>query len=380
MPFIIPCGIKEVELSGFKSVKHEVLPMKSLNVFIGANGSGKTNFISLFQMMQFFMNSGDGLGEFVGRNGGSEYLLHFGSKATDTIKARLTLHSETGIDEYIFELGYALGDTLYFKNEQVSYSPYGSNDRTLISLGSGNKSSQLLQIRAKDTAFDEYCRTIATIRILLSNMRFYQFHDTTREAYIRKTTHQEDNSYLRSDGGNLGAFLFMLKERSPKTYSSIVEIIKQIAPFIGDIILEPDYYSSYIKLKWKETSRSDYVFDVSQMSDGSLRSVALITALLQPKLPSVLCLDEPELGLHPEAISILADLIKCASEKCQVIIATQSQSLIDYFSPEDIVVVNKAHGETKFERLDYEKYKDWLDEYSLSTVWDTNVFGGRPQR
>jgi len=116
------------------------------------------------------------------------------------------------------------------------------------------------------------------------------------------------------------------------------------------------------------------------MSDGTLRSIALITVLLQPRLPSVVCIDEPELGLHPAAISILADLIKCASEKCQVIIATQSSALIDYFLPEDIVVVNKVQGETKFERLSYETYKDWLDEYSISTIWDTNIFGGRPQR
>jgi len=380
MSMTISGGIKEVELAGFKSVKHGLLPLNNLNVFIGANGSGKTNFISFFQMMQFYLNSRDGFEEFVGRNGGSEYLLHFGSRVTDTIKARLAIHSETGRNEYEAELGCALGDTLFFKSEKVSYSRHGAETRPPIPLGSGNKSSRLLQIGIEDREFEKYLRTISAIRSLLRNMRFYQFHDTTQNAYIRRTTHTEDNSYLRSDGGNLGAFLYMLKEERPKTYYSIVDIIKQVAPYIGDIVLETDYNSPYIKLKWKETFHSNYVFDVSQMSDGSLRAIALITVLLQPTLPSVICIDEPELGLHPAAISILADLIKCASEKCQVIIATQSPALIDYFSPEDIVVVNKVQGETKFERLEYEKYKVWLDEYSLSTVWDTNIFGGRPQR
>ena len=380
MSMTIPGGIKEVELSGFKSVKHEVLPMNNLNIFIGANGSGKTNFISLFQMMQFYLRNRSGLDEYVGRSGGSEYLLHYGSKITDTIKTSLTIQSKTGINEYIVELGCALGDTLFFKNEQISYTPNRKDKRPSIPLGSGNKSSRLLQIGTDDSEFKFYNKTISTIRSLLSDICFYQFHDTSRESYIRKNSNIEDNRYLRSDGGNLGAFLYMLDKNNPSMFSSIVDIIKQIAPFIGDIILEPDYHSSYVKLKWRESYNSNYIFDVSQMSDGSLRSIALITLLSQPRLPKVICIDEPELGLHPEAISILADLIKSASEKCQIIIATQSPALIDFFEPEDIIVVNKVHGETKFERLDYDKYKAWLDDYSLSTVWNTNIFGGRPQR
>jgi len=374
-------GIKEIELSGFKSVKHETLALNNLNIFIGANGSGKTNFISFFQMLSFYLSSPTGLSEYVGRNGGAEYLLHFGAKHTDTIRAKLTMISKTGENEYSVELGTSLGNTLFFKDERVRFTRYsGSETSTPIPLGSGGRTSRLLQIGEEDTEYKRYYKTIATMRVMLNRMRFYQFHDTTRDAYIRKDVHIEDNAYLRSDGGNLGSFLYMLRNKSPRTFSYILDVIKQIAPFIDEIILEDDYNSSHIKIRWKEKYQTNYDFDVAQMSDGTLRAIAIVTVLMQPKLPSVICIDEPELGLHPEAISILSDLIKCASEKCQIIIATQSSSLIDYFSPEDIVVVNKLRGETHFERLEYDKYRAWLDEYSLSTIWDTNIIGGRPQR
>ena len=238
----------------------------------------------------------------------------------------------------------------------------------------------MLQIGENDAEFKSYFKTIFTIRALLSRMKFYQFHDTTREAYIRKSVHVDDNTYLRSDGGNLGAFLYMLKNKEPKSFNNILDIIKQIAPYIDEIVLEDDYDASHIKLCWKERYQSRYNFNVAQMSDGTLRAIALVTLLLQPKLPPVICIDEPELGLHPEGISILADLVKCASEKSQIIIATQSAAFLDYFEPQDIIVVNKERGETRFERLEYNKYEAWLSEYSLSAVWNTNIFGGRPQR
>ena len=382
MSMTISGGIKEVELSGYKSINNSTLKFNNLNIFIGANGSGKTNYISFFQMMNYYLSNENGLSEFVGRHGGAEYLMYFGTRVTDTIKAKLIIHTERGENEYSVELGAAIGDSLYFKDEKIAFLSHSQKNtrNRIIPLGAGGKSSRLLQIGKDDSPYNQYYVTINTMRELFNKIFFYQFHDTTPDAYIRKAIHSEDNSYLRSNGGNLSSFLHMLKKKSPKEFDKIHDVVKQIAPFIDSFLLEEDYYSSYIKLKWKERNRSDYIFDIAQMSDGTLRMIALVTVLMQPNLPAVICLDEPELGLHPEAISILADLLKCASEKCQVIIATQSSSLIDYFDPEDIVVVNKVNGETSFERLEYEKYKEWLNEYSLSTVWSTNIIGGRPQR
>jgi predicted ATPase len=373
-------SISEIEINGFKSIRQLTkFPLDNINILIGANGSGKTNFISFFKMVQFYLNSLDGLNEYVGQNGGAGFLLYFGSKNTSAISAKITLATSAGSNEYYVELGVSVGDKLYFKDEKVSYSSYQYKEKNNpIHLGGGGKESRLLQIGENEDEYKKTLKTIRTIKRLLKEMSFYQFHDTSKEAYIRKSSRIDDNRYLRSDGGNLSSFLYMLRERYPSFYKDIVEITKQVAPYIGDVVLENEYNSPYVKLSWKENFNSNYSFDVGQMSDGTLRAIALITLLTQPNPPAVICIDEPELGLHPEAIAILADLLKCASEKSQIIISTQSPALVDFFEPENIVVVNRIQGETSFERLAFDKYKAWLEQYSLSQAWDANVFGGRP--
>ena len=373
--------LSEIELAGFKSIKRmRKLKLDNLNILIGANGSGKTNFVSFFKMLQFYLNNRDGLSEFVNKHGGASGLLHYGSKITDTISAKLTITTPSGENNYSVEFGIAQGDSLYFKDEKVSYT---SKDRKAksdpIHLGSGGKESRLLQVGENDEQYDRYSlRTIKTIKSLMQGMSFYQFHDTTPEARIRGASHINDNQYLRSDAGNLPSFLRMLGEKNPRSYNRILDIARQIAPYIGDITIGSEYDSPYVKLKWNESVNLDYSFDAGQMSDGSLRAIALVTLLSQPKLPAIICIDEPELGLHPEAIAILADLLKCASETSQIIISTQSSALVDFFEPENIIVVDRIQGETQFNKLEYDKYKPWLEEYSLSQIWNANIFGGRP--
>jgi predicted ATPase len=373
-------SISQIELSGFKSIRQlSNFKLNDLNIFIGANGSGKTNFMSFFKMLQFYLNSPDGLNEYVGQNGGAEFLLHFGSRVTSTISARMTISTQSGTNEYMVELGASMGDKLYFKDEKVSYSAYGiSGKNSPIHLGGGGKESRLLQIGKDDKEYSRVYKTIITIKNLMKGMFFYQFHDTGKNSHIRKSSHTDDNRYLRSDGGNLSSFLYMLRESHPAHYKNIVEIMRHIAPYIADIVLENEYNSNYTKLCWRENYSGDYLFDAGQMSDGTLRAFALVTLLCQPSPPAIICIDEPELGLHPEALSVFADLLKCASENSQIIISTQSPSLVDYFEPDDIVVVNRTRGETIFERLEFEKYKAWMDEYSISQIWDANIIGGRP--
>jgi predicted ATPase len=147
-----------------------------------------------------------------------------------------------------------------------------------------------------------------------------------------------------------------------------------------DFVLEPSRLNpNSILLNWKQLG-SDYVLGPHQMSDGSLRAVALIAALLQPddNLPDLLVLDEPELGLHPYAISILAGLIRAASSKTQVVVSTQSAALVDEFAAEEVIVVESENQQSRFRRLDPEMLKDWLSEYSLGELWEKNVIGGGP--
>ncbi|MDR1193219.1 MAG: AAA family ATPase [Peptococcaceae bacterium] len=373
-------SIAEIEINGFKSIKRlPALSLNRLNLLIGANGSGKTSFVSFFKMVQFYLGSLNGLSEYVGQNGGAEFLLHFGSRHTDTISAKFKIKTGAGINEYQVELGTSIGDTLYFKDEKVCFSANRLKEKNKpLPLGGGGKESRLHQIREDDAEYNTAHKTIRSIKRLMGEPRFYQFHNTSKDAYIRKSSQVEDNRYLRSDGGNLSSFLYMLKEDYPDSYKTILEITGRIAPYIESIRLENEYNPRYVKLNWTEAGYGDYSFDVGQMSDGTLRAMALITLLVQPNPPRIICIDEPELGLHPEAIAILGDLLKCASEKSQIIVSTQSPALVDLFEPEDIIVVNRVQGESRFERLDPQKYSAWLEEYSLSQMWNANVFGGRP--
>ena len=180
------------------------------------------------------------------------------------------------------------------------------------------------------------------------------------------------------DGSNLAPFLYRLQRKEGKSYQRIVETLRLILPFFVDFYLEPD--SGHVLLAWRETE-SDQIFTASQAADGMLRAIALVTLLLQPEetLPNLLILDEPELGLHPYAINIIGGLIRAVSEKTQVIVATQSPAFVDCFEPGDIVVVEREGRESVFRRLENSAaLQEWLKEYSLSELWQKNVFGGRP--
>ena len=155
-----------------------------------------------------------------------------------------------------------------------------------------------------------------------------------------------------------------------------------VAPFFGDFYLRPTSNNTdNIQLEWTEKGQ-DIPFKASELSDGTLRFMLLATVLLQPEyfMPSVIIVDEPELGLHPYAIAVLAGLIQSAGQAYQLIISTQSVELVNEFDAEDLIVVDKMDGASSFNRIDEKALKAWLAEYSLGDLWKRNLLGGRPQR
>lgn len=243
----------------------------------------------------------------------------------------------------------------------------------------GKKESQLYSNRN-----GKYSKPINLFIKLLKGCQYFQFHDTTKDARIRKNGFIGDNRFLRSDAGNLAAFLYGIKyqEGGEKYYNRIVRYIRLVMPQFGDFVMRPSVVNSdYISLDWREKD-SDFIFSVNQISDGTLRFMALATLLLQPAktMPSIIVIDEPELGLHPVAISILAGLIKKASENAQIVIATQSPRLLDEFSPDNVVVIERDEIKktSVFKKLSRESLKAWESEYITSELWDKNVIGGRP--
>lgn len=368
--------LKRLIIKGFKSIKELEIEINNLNVLIGANGAGKTNFLSFFRMLNYITSKG--LRNFVGISGGADALLYYGSKKTPQMECKIVFETNAGVNEYVMRLVSAAGDQFIFADEQVSFTRAGSESKApLVSLGAGHKETMLLDVMEKAKGGP---LTARVIRSIMDGWRFYHFHDTSNEARIKKHSWLGDNHYLKDDAGNIASYLYMLREKHPDHYLKIVSLLQLVAPFFDDFVLRPSKLNpDQILLEWKEKDR-DYIFNANQLSDGMLRMLSLITLLSQPEsaMPSLILIDEPELGLHPYAIKLLASLLQSASMHSQIIISTQSISLINAFNPEDMIVVDREGKQSVFKRLDANELEEWLEEYTLGELWEKNVIGGRP--
>jgi predicted ATPase len=361
-----------VILNGFKSIKAMDLELRPLNVLIGANGAGKSNLVSFFKMLNEMM--AERLQQYIGTTGRAQSLLHFGPKVTPQMEAQLEFEVNNAVDTYSMRLFHAAGDTLVFADESLTFHTSGYPKPRTVSLGAGHEETRISQ------EADRGEPTARVFRHLLNYCRVYHFHDTSPTARVRQYCYVGDNRWLMPDAGNLAAFLLRLrKENSGAVYNRIVTTIRLIAPFFDDFELEPPGTGPDVILNWRDKG-SDQVFGPHQLSDGTLRAVCLITLLMQPEteLPDLIIVDEPELGLHPYALNVIAALFKKASHHTQVLISTQSSSFLDDFDPEEVVVVNREGKESHFTRPDPEKLEAWLEEYSLGEVWEKNVIGGGP--
>jgi predicted ATPase len=363
--------ISRLEVKGFKSIcQLNDFKLESLNVLIGANGAGKSNLVSFFRLLGWMVQ--ESLQQHIGELGFANSILFDGAKTTPQIEATISFQTDQGLNEYRMRLMHAAGDTLIFADEEYRFIPSDlAEEASWSSLGAGHRETGLTQRAAEDNT------TARFILNLLKGCVVYQFHDTSKKARIRQNWNVEDNYFLKEDGGNLGPFLHRLKVNEGEHYLRIVRTIRQILPFFGDFYLEQDGPS--IPLRWKENG-TDMVFGAAQASDGMLRAMALVALLLQPvgHLPPVIILDEPELGLHPYAISVIAGLLKSVSIHRQVILATQSTAFIDCFGPEDIIIVERKDRESIFTRPNWDTLTDWINTYSIAELWEKNVLGGRP--
>jgi len=335
---------RSITIEGFRSIRSiKDLPLRPINLLIGANGSGKSNFLEAFVFLQEaqagYMES------YVSKYRGADRLLHYGSKTTH----KITVDLDSNFRHLAAYYGYVAGDNL------AEAIPEGG----------------LLAGATSEGGF---------VDRPTPSFRRYQFHDTGFHSPLKKTNQLDDNRSLRPDGSNLASFLYLLKQRYRESFDLVRKTVQQVAPFFEDFMLEPLARNpDTIKLEWRH-KRSDSEWDSWDFSDGTLRFIALATLFLQPVelRPSVILVDEPELGLHPYAIGLLASLIKQASIDTQVIAATQSPLLLDYFDPEDILVANIVDGETKIERLAPGPLAEWLKDYSLGQLWEKGELEGRP--
>ena len=355
--------VDRLTVRGFKSIRElEDFNLRSLNVLIGPNGAGKSNFMGLFRLMGSLAEQR--LQLFVAEEDGPDALLFGGREQTDCIDIQCNL----GRDGYFFSL-VPVGRHMAFLKE-LAHSSGAVTD----SLGSGHYESNLRQAEAGDTVM-----SARSLREAMSNWRQYHFHNTSAKSRLRQAQALRDNLSLKPDGSNLAPFLRRLRERHPDHYRRIVEAIRLAAPFFGDFVYRKDAGES-LELDWVRKNGSDTVLGPRQLSDGTLRFICLATLLLQPPQlqPGLILIDEPELGLHPFALVLLAEMLQYASDSRQIIVSTQSADLVNELEPSVVVVADIKENESTFKRLEPEPLREWLEDYAVGELWKMNILGGRP--
>jgi predicted ATPase len=360
--------LEHITIRGFKSIRDQTLALGPLNLLIGANGAGKSNLIEVFRLLREIVTQN--LAAYTAIKGGPDALLHFGRKATPRLHLSLEFVEGTRSNGYTIELAPTEGNELVVHSEQARYHERERFSKPFdLPLGGSASESNL-----RDNS--ELCAR--QILADLESYRVYHFHDTSSSSAMKQLCDVDDNRFLREDAANLAAYLYFLQAKHPNVFSTIEGTIRQVAPFFDRFTLAPSRLNeSRIQLEWKERGRDAY-FKASALSDGTLRFICLATLLLQPQLPGLIVLDEPELGLHPAAITLLADMMSAAATRTQLLAATQSVTLVDQFEPQQVWAVDREDGQSTFRRLGDSDMSAWTDEYSLGELWQKNVVGARP--
>lgn len=360
-----PEQLTQLKLEGYKSIKECDLQLRDLNVIIGPNGAGKSNLIGLFKLIQQLLEGN--LQRHISKNGGPDAFLHFGRKKTKQFAAELYF----GNNGYKFALEPTADNRMMFVKEALWWNQWGDwRD------GWSGHFETKSETAKGSTAIYGY-----TIPVM-KKWRVYHFHDTGENAAVKSAAKLNDNEYLRNDAANLPSFLYLLKNKYPENYDHIVKTVRLVAPYFGDFNLRPDPLApDQIELEWFEPGE-DMPFKAYHLSDGTLRFICLATVLLQPAAfqPETIVVDEPELGLHPFAIRTLAGLFRTISKTKQILVSTQSVSLLNEFMPEDVIVCDRQGGASRLRRIAPGELTEWLKEYSLGELWEKNILGGRPAR
>lgn len=367
--------LETIRIKGFRSLADvEIHNLPAATVLIGANGSGKSNLIRFFEMLSWMLRSHE-LEEFVTSHGGADDQLFRGTSVTPRMEAMLVLRTSAGRNEYRFALTYAQSDRLMFVDEACRFIDESiAMDRDWLLLGSGHTESKMLETGQSGGPGSLTARVITA---LLRSCAVYQFHDTSAKSNFKKRWDSQDNAQLRAHGGNLAAILLRLEREDIRRYEMICYHIGRMLPDFDRF--ELDESNGKVLLRWK-AKNTDKTFGAHLTSDGSLRLFALVTLLNLPShmLPDVVLLDEPELGLHPAAIGLIAGMVKQRSADRQIIVATQSPRFVDSFDLDEIIVLEIRDGRTECRRLGALDYQCWIDEFSTGQLWEKNLFGGRP--
>ncbi len=356
--------LDSIEIEGYRSIANACVELKRLNVLIGANGSGKSNFVGAFRAVRQIVDQH--LQEAVLTAGGADRWLRHGQKHTPQLRFKVRFGSS----------GYEVSLVPSDDGSLVIHDELASIDGDVWTSINGHHVSLNRESTLKRAGLP------SKVLPAMQSWRLFHFHDTSRSAGVKQAGKVDDNHALREDGSNLAAVLYRTQSREPTSYQRILKSVQQVAPFFEDFTLQPSRLNpDVIKLEWKERG-SDQYLDGHSLSDGTLRFICMVTMLHQPERPEVLVIDEPELGLHPFAITHLANLFRSVATEAnlQIVAATQSTAFVNQLDPSELIVVDRdEHDASTFRRPTEAEIAGWLEEYGLGDLWEKNVIGGRPR-
>ena len=364
--------IESLHIKGFRSladVKLDDIPNPM--VLLGANGAGKSNVLRFFEMLREMYQHR--LSRFVVHRGGADDQLFGGEKETQQIQASVRFHTGLGVNDLSFTLSGDGRDRLDMENEEFHFKPHDGGGGYDYGPGRTAPESGFCEVTHSPNGDP---RAKAAIHFL-RDCSLYQFHDTSSHAPIKKRWDAEDSYRLLEHGGNLGPVLLRLRQHHLSRYELICRRIRQVLPEFDDFQLEREYGKTILRWRGETTGQT---LGAHLTSDGSLRCFCLLTLLSLPDevLPRIILLDEPELGLHPFATSLISSLVKSLSHRRQVIVATQSPHFVDAFGLNEVVVLEMRDGKTETKRVSEEDFSEWLDDHSTGQLWWSHLLGGYP--
>lgn len=372
--------LNNISISHFKSIAnvHELV-LADLNVIIGANGAGKSSFISIFQMLENM--SRRNFQNFCIDSGDANSLFFFEGAKSQPIKLGFDFKNGKIKTCYNLEIILSPKETALISQEYMEYDGdiISDNEGTEDNPATGYRTeSQLYRWGSDKKRYKLHYPVCETI----NSWRTYHFHDTSIASFLRKSSQFGTDKNLLQTGENLAPYIFYLRERHPDIYTYLVSAIRCIAPFFLDFVFPYTWEQARennqkISLAWKQTC-SERLMQPWQFSDGTLRFIALVVALIQPDPPAIILVDEPEIGLHPAAISFISGLLHDASTRTQVIVTTQSPLMLENMDPHNIIVMTSQNNKSSCEKLDAKSLKTWLEDYTLCDLWMKGLLATGP--
>lgn len=371
--------IKSLHLQNFLSFGPNAEPVElgALNIIIGTNGSGKSNFIEGLELLRHLPK--EDINDSFRRLGGLEIFWREDENNTFIDKIKIRAKFLPNLEEYGLILGFVAGfggvmfEKEFIKNENEEFEIKRDNSSVWTSYSDKKKYYNSMNSIFEKLNPESQAPNFYFIKDLLPQIRTFRDWTFGKNSPLRQSQRADmPNKWLDADGSNLGLILNVIR-KNPDSKAQFLQGLKTLNPNFTDFDVQIEGSSVQVFL-----TENRKITPALRLSDGTLRYLCLLALLCHPNPPPLVCIEEPEMGLHPDVFHGLAALMREASKRMQLVVTTHSDIFVDCFTdtPEVIKVCDKIDGSTQIRSLPLEELKPWLDDYSLGDLWLKGHIGG----